>query len=68
MAEKEQCEFCDEPISKGNEVWHEKRNGIRIPLCSEGCRLEMCDDERISSIEAREQFELYGDDMDSWFR
>lgn len=59
------CEVCDEPILE--EPITDERTGKR-GFCSDGCLQEALDDKRIADIEAKQQFELYGDDMDSWYR
>lgn len=59
------CEVCDEPIKE--EPITDERTGKR-QFCSDDCLQEAIDDQRIGEIESKQQWELYGDDIDSWFR
>jgi len=65
MSDKHQCEVCDEFFA--HEPIMSEETGKR-GFCSEGCLQEAIDDLRIARIEAKREYELYGDDLDSWFR
>lgn len=60
-----QCEKCDEFFDE--EPITSEETGKR-KFCSDDCLQEALDDMRIAKIEAKQQWELYGDDVDSWFR
>lgn len=60
-----QCGFC-------NEFYHEppimsEETGLS-EFCCDGCLQEALEEIRIDRIEGRRQYEMYGDDMDSWYR
>ena len=61
-----QCEYCDCLYDKRDEVLG-GRDG-NAGFCSDDCRREADDDIRIGDIEAQREYELYGNDMDSWYR
>lgn len=63
--EVHQCEICDEYFA--TEPIKSEETGLR-QFCSDDCLQEAIDDLRIARIEAKEQYELYGDDLDSWLR
>lgn len=60
-----QCELCDEPID-GHPITSEE-TGDRV-FCSIDCVNEAIDNILIAKIDAKREYELYGDDLDSWFR
>ena len=60
-----QCERCDDPIT--GEPLTSEETGKRV-FCSIDCLSEATDDMRIARIEAKREYELYGNDLDSWFR
>lgn len=62
---KHQCEKCDEFFDE--EPITSEETGKR-EFCSDECLQEAIDDMRIARIEAKQQWDLYGDDVDSWFR
>jgi len=62
---KYQCEFCDEEFN-GAPVTSEE-TGKRV-FCSDDCLTEALDEIRSGQREAKRQYELYGDDLDSWYR
>ena len=60
--EPHRCEYCDhffleEPVT----------DGLR-EFCSDDCLRDYLEDVRVGECEARREYELYGDDLDSWFR
>jgi len=59
------CEVCHDPIREEPIVSEE--TGKR-EFCSDECLFEAIEDMRIARIEAKQQYDLYGDDLDSWFR
>ena len=64
--EKEhQCEVCDE-FFVGEPITSEETG--KRQFCSDDCLFEAREDKRIAEIEAKREYELYGDDLDSWFR
>jgi hypothetical protein len=71
-----QCEHCQEPIPHDQEPVRflplvTERDERPLPgqcYCSEDCMLEDQEERRVARCEAREQIEMYGDDLDSWYR
>lgn len=59
------CEVCDDVIV--DKPITSEETGKR-QFCSDYCCNEAKDDLRIARIEADQQFALYGDDYDSWYR
>ena len=60
-----QCEKCDDEFD--HEPITSPETGKRT-FCSDDCLNEAIDDLRIARIEAKREYEMYGDDLDSWFR
>lgn len=61
-----QCEKCDEHFMAPETVLG-GRTG-RSTFCSDDCKLEADDDIMIGDREAAEQYAMYGNDYDSWYR
>jgi hypothetical protein len=64
--EPHQCEYClrfflYQPFRS------QERNG-KSEFCSDNCVTDFEWEVRIGREEAKEQWELYGDDFDSWYR
>ena len=60
------CECCDGLYLREHEVLG-GRSG-QSGFCSDICAREAAEDARIADWEAKREYELYGDDIDSWFR
>jgi hypothetical protein len=58
------CEYCCEEFDPKQFVITEDN----MQFCSDDCLREHRDEVRIGRIEAKKQWELYGDDYDSWYR
>lgn len=58
------CAFCNAPIL--GEIVVDDENDLQF--CSDDCLFEDRDERRIARIDARQQYEMYGDDYDSWYR
>jgi hypothetical protein len=66
--EMKQCEFCDEFFHPEHGCeWIGGRHG-KSHFCSKDCFREAQEEIRIADCEARREFDLYGDDLDSWYR
>lgn len=59
------CEMCDEPLY-GEPVTSEE-TGPRL-FCSEECLQEAQEELRLYAAEAKREWEMFGDDVDSWYR
>lgn len=62
-----QCEICDEAC-QDNSIFFTNIRNIDYVVCSDDCRLEGEDATRVAERESHREYELYGDDLDSWFR
>lgn len=60
------CESCGELVT-GEKVTREHHR-ITQAYCSEDCAHDAEEDLWVGHREAAREFEIYGDDFDSWFR
>ena len=60
-----QCENCDEFFE--DEPITSPETGKR-GFCSDDCLQEMIEKIELAKAEDKRQYELYGDDIDSWYR
>lgn len=58
-----QCEYCDDFIWKKDAIVFDDRH-----FCSDDCAQEDAADRWVGSREARYEFEMWGNDYDSWYR
>jgi hypothetical protein len=68
-----QCEYCDCIIPQFDceqqpDGKYECVDGKVRQFCCDQCHRDADEDLRVGMLEAREQFELYGADYDSWYR
>lgn len=64
---KHQCEYCDEEFDHEPVVDPDSRTGNRT-YCSCDCHADAVEDFGVGDREAQREFEVYGDDYDSWYR
>jgi len=61
------CEFCNQPYDPTEFEVKGGRSGTS-GFCSDDCKRDADEEIRVADCEARREFELYGDDRDSWYR
>lgn len=61
------CESCGEVIPIGADLYA-RPDGKPGWLCSSDCYLDFEEALLINDDEDRRQYELFGDDLDSWYR
>ena len=64
-----QCEYCDIFVV-GPDALSEMVIDPDDPrrYCSDGCYLDAAEQRRVGMIEAGREFEIWGNDYDSWYR
>ena len=68
-----QCEKCDlelaaEDAEQQPAGQYQCEDGVTRTFCCDDCFVESEEDYRIGRMEARREYAVYGDDLDSWFR